>query len=128
MIYWAPIHYAAKYGRHDFIHMFIALRSDMDVNITTIKGKETIMHILAHCGHTISALSLRNNQNIDRNAKDAYGRNAMLTAVSTGHADVAQVFGLDAAADVNATDIWVCFIFMVDLFFVLLLEQTVFLR
>lgn len=140
MIYWAPIHYAARYGRHDFIQLFQLLRSDFDINIQTLREKRTLMHILALYDRVVAIMSLKNSQNIDRNAQDVDGRSAIIAAGSTGHADAVQVLGSDGVSDVNVVDVsfcftesfflvyWVCFKFMAEICLLLPLVRMLFNR
>ena len=103
---WAPIHYAAKYGRFDFIKILEKKRPDLDINIQTRREKWTILHIAPVFGRIRTAISVKQRKNLEKNLVDTNGRTAINLASATGRPEILRSLSLDADIDFDIPDKW----------------------
>jgi ankyrin repeat protein len=103
----APLHYAAQFGRFDFLRVVANERGPRHFEIRTRERNQTCLHVAADYGRVMVVHMLKDVPEIDKNAVDADQRTALHIAAANGHPEIIQCLLGDEGVEINRTDKWV---------------------
>ncbi len=89
-----PLYYAASHGHKELVTLLIAYGADKNAELS---------EALTNNHSDVAKLLFENGAGADVNAKDKYGKTALLKASQSGHVEIAELL-LAHGADVNAED------------------------
>jgi ankyrin repeat protein len=104
-----PVHYAARFGRFDYLKLILLHRNMADLQVRTRDTNQTFLHIAADYGRSQVICMLKDVPEIDRNVVDVDERGVLHLASANGRADIIQYLLSDENIDLNIVNKWVSF-------------------